>query len=134
MRRFTPGLAFMLSVSVVAALLTPASAQAALRKQLVPGFGAYARLLRLEYSAFGRGNIIASLTSQDGGGKFTPIMESTDEGVSFHKIGEIHDPEGRWGMCCGTLYELPQRVGRMRAGTLLWPRRTARTAVRSAAL
>ena len=69
MRRFTPGLAFMLSLSVVAALLTPASAQAALRKQLVPGFGAYARLLRLEYSAFGRGNIIASLTSQDGGGK-----------------------------------------------------------------
>ena len=38
MRRFTPGLAFMLSLSVVAALLTPASAQAALRKQLVPGF------------------------------------------------------------------------------------------------
>ena len=118
MRRFTPGLAFLLSLSVVGALLTPASA--AERKQLVPGFGSYARLVRLEYSAVGRGNIVASLTSEDSGGKFTPIMESTDEGATFHQIGAIHDSEGRWGMCCGTLYELPRRVGALRAGTLLW--------------
>ena len=118
MRRFTPGLALLLSLSVVGALLTPASA--AERKQLVPGFGSYARLLRLEYSPVGRGNIVASLTSEDGGGKFTPIMESTDEGATFHQIGAIHDSEGRWGMCCGTLYELPRRVGALRAGTLLW--------------
>jgi len=118
MRRFTPGLALLLSLSVVGALLTPASA--AERKQLVPGFGSYARLVRLEYSPAGRGNIVAALTSEDGGGKFTPIMESTDEGATFHQIGAIHDAEGRSGMCCGTLYELPRRVGALRAGTLLW--------------
>ncbi len=118
MRRFTPGLAFLLSLSVVGALLTPASA--AERKQLVPGFGSYARLVRLEHSPVGRGNIVASLTSEDKSGKFTPIMESTDEGATFHQIGAIHDSEGHWGMCCGTLYELPRRVGALRAGTLLW--------------
>jgi hypothetical protein len=118
MRRFTPGIALLLSLCVVGALLTPASA--AERKQLVPGFGSYARLVRLEYSPVGRGAIVAALTSEDARGKFTPVMESTDEGATFHQIGAIHDAEGRWGMCCGTLYELPRRVGALRAGTLLW--------------
>src|SRR3954470_23738262 len=95
-------LVFVLSLASVAALVTPASA--AERKQLVPGFGAYARLIRLEYSVIGRGRIIAALTSQDSGGKFTPIMESTDEGQTFEKIGEIRDPDGRAGQCCGTIY------------------------------
>jgi hypothetical protein len=111
-------LVFVLPLVLVATLLTPASA--AERQQLVPGFGSYARLLRLEHSIIGRGRIVAMLTSEDAGGKFTPVMESTDEGESFHKIGEIHDPDGRYGMCCGTAYELPQRVGKLRAGTLLW--------------
>lgn len=117
-RRFSSALALALSLTVIASLLT--SAQAGERKQLVPGYGSYARLVRLEHSPIGRGRIVASLTSADARGKFTPIMESTDEGQSFHKIGEVRDPDGRVGMCCGTLYELPQRVGRLRAGTLLW--------------
>ncbi|WP_410656656.1 sialidase family protein [Amycolatopsis sp. lyj-112] len=117
-RRFSSALALALSLTVIASLLT--SAQAGERKQLVPGYGSYARLIRLEHSPIGRGRIVASLTSADERGKFTPIMESTDEGQSFHKIGEVRDPDGRVGMCCGTLYELPQRVGRLRAGTLLW--------------
>ncbi len=111
-------LALVLSLSVIGATLTPA--HAAERKQLIPGYGSYARLIRLEHSIIGRGRIIATLTSEDAGGKFTPVLESTDEGESFHKIGEIHDPDGRFGMCCGTVYELPERVGKLRAGTLLW--------------
>lgn len=117
-RRLTPALALAMSLTVIASILT--SAQAGERKQLVPGFGSYARLLRLEHSTFGRGRILASLTSEDASGKFTPIMESTDEGATFHKVGEVRDRDGRHGMCCGTLYELPQRVGRLRPGTLLW--------------
>ncbi|AEK39083.1 sialidase family protein [Amycolatopsis mediterranei] len=108
-------LVFVLTLAAVASLLTPA--RAAERKQLVPGFGAYARLIRLEH---GHGRIIATLTSEDADGKFTPVLESTDEGESFHEIGAIHDPDGRAGMCCGTVYELPERVGKLRAGTLLW--------------
>ncbi|MFI5565605.1 sialidase family protein [Amycolatopsis japonica] len=117
-RRFSSALAFALSLTVIASLFT--SAQAAERQQLVPGYGSYPRLIRLEHSPIGRGRILASLTSEDASGKFTPIMESTDEGQTFHKIGEVRDRDGRRGMCCGTLYELPQRVGRLRAGTLLW--------------
>jgi hypothetical protein len=114
-------LALLVSLMVIGAWLSPVPlAQAAGRQQLIPGFGAYPRLIRLQYSAIGRGHIIAALTSQDAGGKFTPIMESADEGASFHQIGAIHDPEGAQGMCCGTLYELPQSVHRLRAGTLLW--------------
>jgi hypothetical protein len=111
-------LAFVLSLAVISTTFT--SASAAERKQLLPGYGNYARLVRLEHSPFGLGHIIAALTSEDAGGKFAPILESTDEGETFHEIGEIHDPDGRYGMCCGTLYELPRRVGRLRAGTLLW--------------
>lgn len=119
MRRATPLIAFLTSLVVVAASLSPASAVVE-KQQLVDGFGSYPRLVRLQYSAFGRGHILAALTSEDGGGKFTPIMESTDEGASFHKIGEVRDPDGKFGECCGTLYELPQRVGALRPGTLLW--------------
>ncbi|MFI5605923.1 exo-alpha-sialidase [Amycolatopsis sp. NPDC051903] len=119
MRRWTPVIALLTSLVVIAAGLTPASAVVD-KQQLVPGYGSYARLIRLQYSPFGRGHILASLTSEDAGGKFTPIMESTDEGASFHEIGEIRDPDAKLGECCGTLYELPQRVGRLRAGTVLW--------------
>ncbi|MEC3976517.1 sialidase family protein [Amycolatopsis sp. H20-H5] len=118
MRRFTRRLALLMSLTVIAALFAPASA--AERQQLVPGYGSYARLLRLEYTPGYRGRIVAALTSEDASGKFTPVMESTDEGASFQKIGEVRDPDGALGECCGTLFELPQRVGRLRAGTLLW--------------
>ncbi|MFF0147238.1 hypothetical protein ATK36_2748 [Amycolatopsis sulphurea] len=119
MRRWTPVIAFLTSLVALATGLTPASAVVD-KQQLVPGYGSYPRLIRLEHSAFGRGNIIAALTSEDDSGKFTPILESTDEGASFHKIGEVRDPDARSGQCCGTLYELPQRVGALKAGTLLW--------------
>ncbi|MET9261774.1 sialidase family protein [Amycolatopsis sp. NPDC004079] len=119
MRRWTPVLAFLTSLAVLVTVLAPV-AEAAGKKLLVPGFGSYPRLVRLEYSPFGRGNIIAALTSEDGNGRFAPILESTDEGETFHRISEIRDPDAKFGQCCGTLYELPQRVGRLRAGTLLW--------------
>ena len=118
MRRFTPALAFVLSLCVIGSMLTPAAA--AERKLLLDAFGAYPRLVRLEHSLVGRGHIVAALSSEDAGGKYTPFFESTDEGESFQRIGAIHDPDGALGMCCGTLYELPRRVGRLQTGTLLW--------------
>ncbi|WP_370946377.1 sialidase family protein [Amycolatopsis sp. cg5] len=113
------GISLLVSLIVGASLLTPV-AHAQERKQLVPGFGTYARLIRLSHSQAGRNRIVASLTTTSTVDNYTTIMESTDEGESFHKISEIHDRDGVDGMCCGTLYELPQMVGRLRAGTLLW--------------
>ena len=37
------------------------------------------------------------------------ISDRTD--APFRRIGAIVDPEFRSGLCCGTLYELPQQVG-----------------------
>ncbi|WP_026360406.1 sialidase family protein [Amycolatopsis nigrescens] len=111
----------LMSLLVVASLVTPAQAAQAERKLLQAGHGEYPRLIRLEHTVGPRnGRILAAMTSEDERGRYAPIFESTDEGESFHKISEVRDPEGANGMCCGTLYELPQRVGRLRAGTLLW--------------
>ncbi|OZM74805.1 hypothetical protein CFN78_00850 [Amycolatopsis antarctica] len=119
-RRLAIGLGLVVAmIATVTAVVVPASA--AERQLLDTGMGSYPRLVRLEHSGNARdGRIIASTTSQDEQGMFTPIYESTDEGESFDKIGEIRDSEGPAGMCCGTLYEVPQQVGDMEPGTLLW--------------
>jgi len=120
MRRPFGRLALVSALILAAALLAPAGALGAERQQLTAGFSAYPRLIRLVYSPVGRGRILAVTTGQNPSGKIAPVFESTDEGASFHQISQIQDPEAASGMCCGTIYELPQRVGRLRAGTLLW--------------
>ena len=61
-------------------------------------------------------------SSHKGGNGVGDIQESTDGGKSFRQVGTVADPEGAdgKGLCCATLYELPQQVGDMPAGTLLW--------------
>ncbi|WP_158881442.1 sialidase family protein [Amycolatopsis anabasis] len=122
MRRLGTSLALLMSLLAVAGLVAPASAAPATeRKLLTEGMGSYPRLIRLEHSGLRNGRIVAAITSEDARGRFAPIFQSTDEGRSFKQIGEVRDPEGGPnGMCCGTLYELPRQVGRLRAGTLLW--------------
>ncbi|WP_425455365.1 sialidase family protein [Amycolatopsis palatopharyngis] len=120
-RRGLRGLVLGLSLVLTAGLLAPVGAEENGRTLLHPGQGAYPRLIRLEHSGFGRdGRILAVVNSQDRAGHYAPVYESRNEGRSFRQVGEIRDPEGRGGMCCGTLYELPERVGALRAGTLLW--------------
>lgn len=117
--------ALLATFLAMAGLLSPAASaepRTQSKQLLAEGSGAYPRLIRLQHSSVpGRdGRILASVTGADGWGNFARIFESTDEGQSFHPISEIRDEAGRLGMCCGTLYELPQRVGRLRAGTVLW--------------
>ena len=112
MRRWARVLAPLVALVLV---MTATPAQAASGTRLVNG--SYPRLIRLENSAY-QGRIIAAVSSWDARGPYAPIFESTDEGRTFHQIGEIRDPEA--GECCGTLYELPQRVGRLSRGTLIW--------------
>jgi hypothetical protein len=54
------------------------------------------------------------------GGKYANVYLADRDGAPFRHIGEITDPEFGSGVCCGTLYELPQQVGSLQAGTLLW--------------
>lgn len=91
------------------------------RQRLLPDGASYPRVIRIEHSGAANGRVLASVGTVDGSARAV-ILESTDGGGSFHEVGGIADPggaDGR-GMCCGTLFELPSRVGDMRPGTLLW--------------
>lgn len=81
----------------------------------------YPRVIRLAHSGPANGRVLASVGTVDGSA-LGVIMESTDDGATFHQVGSIADPDGAdgRGMCCGTLFELPSPVGDMPAGTLLW--------------
>lgn len=119
MRRTVRALA-LASLLLLGAGIAPAAAGPAPTPPPAPaagvlGDGQYPRLVRLDSGA-----IVASLTTHDDRGDVTRIMESTDEGVSFHPIGEVRDPEAVSGQCCATIFEMPQQVGTLRAGTLLW--------------
>ncbi|MCI2420578.1 glycoside hydrolase [Saccharopolyspora sp. K220] len=86
------------------------------------GGSSYPRLVRLQHSGEANGRVLASMTTYVDRAGFAVIYESRDDGATFQQLGEIRDPEGadEKGMCCSTLYELPQQVGDMPAGTLLW--------------
>jgi hypothetical protein len=45
---------------------------------------------------------------------------SSANGAQFTKISSITDSSMMGGLCCGTLYELPSKVGNLAPGTLLW--------------
>lgn len=116
-------LGLLLCALLVTAVVTPAQAAPAPRATgeiLHDGLGKYPRLIRMEHSLFGNGRILASITSRDSEGMYSPIYESANEGESFRKVGEVRDPEAARGQCCATLYELPTQVGELEPGTLLW--------------
>jgi hypothetical protein len=85
--------------------------------------GLYPRAVRLQHSGAANGRVLASVvTFVDNADGIGAIYESTDDGASFAQVGTVADPsaaDGK-GLCCATLFELPQRVGAMPAGTLLW--------------
>ena len=72
----------------------------------------YPRAIRLSHGAAAtNGQVIVSTNGI--------IFRSLDEGVSFTYVGQVPTPAGSTERCCATLYELPQAVGRLPAGTLL---------------
>jgi hypothetical protein len=48
------------------------------------------------------------------------VYAADQDDAPFRRIGQIVDPGFPAGLCCGTLYELPQQVGQLEKGTLLW--------------
>jgi hypothetical protein len=66
------------------------------------------------------------------GGMHANVYLADRDGVPFRQIGEITDPAFDSGLCCGTLYELPQQVGSLQAGTLLWAAAVGKKAERMA--
>ncbi|MDQ2711392.1 MAG: exo-alpha-sialidase [Acidobacteriota bacterium] len=80
---------------------------------LLPKSTFYPRLVRIAHGpASSNGSIIASTTGQ--------IFESKDDGRSFTFLGDVPVQPGSKLICCETLYELPEAVGSLPAGTLLY--------------
>jgi hypothetical protein len=102
---------------VVLALGSSPRASTSAAGQLGSGRGGYPRVIRLAHSGPANGELVASVTTSGG---VEAIFRSTDDGVSFHRVGSIAVPAGERGQCCGSLYELPRRIGTMREGTLLF--------------
>ncbi len=84
--------------------------------------GLYPRAIRLEHNGNANGRILAGVVTFQENNGLGAIHESTDNGRTFQQVGTVADPDssGGQGLCCATLYELPQQVGALPAGTLLW--------------
>lgn len=82
----------------------------------------YPRGVLLKHQDEAGGTIVASVTTFTSRGGEAAIFSSDDDGRSFSQIASVPVSErnGQRGLCCGTLYELPQQVGDLPEGTLLY--------------
>ncbi|MCP1372642.1 RICIN domain-containing protein [Dyella lutea] len=79
---------------------------------VLQGSTLYPRVVRLEHGPVSvRGRLIASTNGI--------IFQSTDNGASWSLLGPVPTVNGSSERCCATLYELPQQVGSLAAGTLI---------------
>lgn len=104
-------------IAVVALSLLPVTpAWAAEPKPLSGRESRYPHAIRLEHGRH-RGDILVSVNNRTQ----TEIYRANRLGKTFRLVGKFTDDEAaRSWMCCAHAYELPQRVGAMPAGTLLW--------------
>jgi hypothetical protein len=111
--RYGVRLSVSLFVSCVVVLLMFSMCALAATGTLLPQSVGYPRLVRLTHGpATSNGWIIASTTGK--------LFMSKDDGKSFTFLGDAPVQAGSRLRCCETLYELPQAVGSLPAGTLLY--------------
>jgi hypothetical protein len=80
---------------------------------LIPDSVGYPRVVRLSHGpAVSNGWILASTTGK--------IFQSKDDGKTFTFLGDAPTKPDSRVRCCQALYELPQAVGSLPAGTLLY--------------
>jgi len=76
----------------------------------------YPRVIELD-----DGTILAAVVAPQQSGRLGgTILESTNGGVDFTVVGHIDGDLSLGGLCCATLYQLPQPLGALPAGSLLW--------------
>lgn len=112
--RNIPASNFCFCISLLYFLLIATSFTAfAATGEYLPESTVYPRLVRLAHGpSSSNGRIIASTTGR--------IFESKDDGRSFTLLADIPVRVGSKLRCCETLFELPQAVGSLHAGTLLY--------------
>ena len=113
------------------ALLNKDAAQITLKKRTssvvycpepdAPGSGTlYPRCIVLNHNAEKPGALLATFECRAKTMPVFPIFESLDDGASWHLLSQIEDKEYGWGCRYQPhLFELPQQVGDLPAGTIL---------------
>lgn len=111
-----------IGVALMVAVLLPSSAMAYGQSTMytppagVPAPGAlYARAMQAS-----NGKMYATFEQYTTGVASFPIFESLDNGQTWKKVGDVKDTHKGWGMRWEPhLYQLPEAIGNMPAGTLL---------------
>lgn len=107
-QRIAAAVLFVAGISVHAQ-----TADRTMPRTLMEGSTLYPRLIRLAHGpAATNGHLMASTNRE--------IFRSTDDGRTWQLIANMGAIEGSHERCCSTLWELPQDVGALKAGTLLF--------------
>jgi len=102
---------FFVLIVLLGLLMLSAQAQAA-TGTVLQGSTLYPRVVRLQHGpANTYGRLIASTNGI--------IFQSNDNGATWSLLGNVPTVGGSSERCCATLYELPQQVGSLPAGTLI---------------
>jgi hypothetical protein len=94
-------------------ILVSAMTAAAATGTHIEGSTLYPRLIRLRYAPHSlKGTLLAKTGNR--------LYRSTDEGHTFTYLASVGSADGSKERCCSTVYELPRKMGKLRAGTLLY--------------
>lgn len=102
-------------LTAVLTLTTSPAAAAAAPVLLTSQESRYPHAIRLEHGKH-RGSILVALH----GSHVVNVLRAGKTGKKFRQVGTFTDEVSAHATCCGHLYELPQPVGEMSAGTVLW--------------
>lgn len=87
----------------------------------VPSYGVLSpRTIQLTHSNSNNGKMYTTFEETSNGIPTFPIFESTDEGKTWTKVGDVNDTQNGWGMMnCPQLLEMSQTIGNLTEGTLI---------------
>ncbi|SEL81740.1 RICIN domain-containing protein [Paenibacillus sp. OK003] len=80
----------------------------------------YPRAIQLAHNGANNGKMYATFQRNTSTQQVYPIYESTDNGENWAQVGEVQDTQNGLGMNTNPhLYEMPQTIGSLTAGTML---------------
>lgn len=81
----------------------------------------YPRIMEIRHNDSAKGTLLATCEEYIRQMPVHPIYKSTDKGKTWTRIGEVKDTQHGWGMRYQPfLFELPQTVGNLPKGTILY--------------
>ncbi|WNV87559.1 sialidase family protein [Umezawaea sp. Da 62-37] len=113
-------LALVLALAAVIGSAPPSAAAATGGVPVSQEAAMYPKAVRLAHSGAANGRLLLTTTGFPSGGPVGAISESVDGGITYRRVGAVADETAKTGLCCTTLFELPQRIGSLEPGTLLW--------------